>query len=274
MDNRNYLDKKAFQVIVQEYGKIVKGLYPTSADRWPILAGFNIINGGYKEYVIVIFKDSGISGMTSSSLVNFSDTNLGVLDINNLNIDTVRARLIKDYGLSSRDSVVILKKDYSNLENELQKLLQRHQVVMGVVGMKIFLSHKGIDKNKVRDFKNTLELIGFEPWLDEDAMNAGVELERGIKSGFTESCAAVFFVTPNFVDEDYLSSEVNYAIAEKRKKKEKFSIITLVVEEGGIKGTVPELLEPYVWKEPNTDLEAIREIIKSLPLQIGNIFYK
>ena len=52
------------------------------------------------------------------------------------------------------------------------------------------------------------------------------------------------------------------------------SIITLVFEENGIKGTVPELLEPYVWKEPNTELEAIREIIKSLPLQIGNIFYK
>ncbi|WP_287824867.1 toll/interleukin-1 receptor domain-containing protein [Clostridium sp.] len=83
--------------------------------------------------------------------------------------------------------------------------------------MKIFLSHKGIDKTRVRDFKNTLELIGFEPWLDEDAMNAGVELERGIRRGFTDSCAAIFFVTPNFVDEDYLSSEVNYAIAEKRK---------------------------------------------------------
>ena len=52
------------------------------------------------------------------------------------------------------------------------------------------------------------------------------------------------------------------------------SIITLVFEENGIKGTVPELLEPYVWKEPNTELEAIREIIKSLPLRIENIFYK
>jgi len=274
MDNRNNSNKTASQLIAQEYGKIVKGLYPTNADRWPILAGYNIINGEYKEYVIVIFKDTGINGMTASSVVNFSEANLGVLNINSLNIDTVRVKLIKDYGLVSRDSVVILRKDGSNLGSELQQLLQRHQVVMGVVGMKIFLSHRGLDKNKIRDFKNTLELIGFEPWLDEDAMNAGVELERGIKSGFTESCAAVFFVTPNFVDENYLSSEVNYAIAEKRKKKEKFSIITLVFEEGGIKGTVPDLLEPYVWKEPKTDLEAIREIIKSLPLQIGNIFYK
>jgi hypothetical protein len=51
-------------------------------------------------------------------------------------------------------------------------------------------------------------------------------------------------------------------------------IITLVFEKTGIKGTVPELLEPYVWKEPKTDLEALREVIKALPLQIGNINYK
>jgi len=132
MDNRNYSGKKAFQVIVQEYGKIVKGLYPTSADRWPILAGFNLTNGVYKEYGIIIFKDTGINGMALSSFVDLSDTNLGVLDIDNLNIDNVRARLIKEYGLLNRDSVVILKKDYSNLENELQKLLQGHKVVMGL----------------------------------------------------------------------------------------------------------------------------------------------
>ena len=28
---------------------------------------------------------------------------------------------------------------------------------------KVFLSHKGIDKNKVSDFKNTLQLLGYDP---------------------------------------------------------------------------------------------------------------
>ena len=264
----------AEQIINEEYIKIIKAKYPILTDRWPIIAGYNIISGQLNNYIITIFKDTGIKGVVSSSAANFSSATLGVSDINDTNIDTLRLKLVKDYGLMPRDSVVILKNDCSNLNQELQKLLQKHEVAMGVIGMKIFLSHKGIDKKRVRDFKNTLELIGFEPWLDEDAMNAGVELERGIKQGFTDSCAAVFFITPNFVDEDYLSSEVNYAISEKRKKKEKFSIITLVFEDNGVKGTVPELLESYVWKEPKTDLEAIREIIKSLPLQIGNIYYK
>ena len=38
---------------------------------------------------------------------------------------------------------------------------------------KIFLSHKGSDKATVTDFKETLEVLGYEPWLDEDAMPAG-----------------------------------------------------------------------------------------------------
>ena len=89
---------------------------------------------------------------------------------------------------------------------------------------KIFLSHKGIDKPKVREFKQILEQLGFAPWLDEDAMTAGVELERELLNGFKESCAAVFFVTRAFEDGNYLATEVNYAIAEKRQKKEHFVI--------------------------------------------------
>ena len=268
------MTKTASEIIKEAYSKVIQDKYPLLADRWPILSGYNIINGEFKDYIIVIFKDTGFKSSISTGVVDFNSIKLGVTEINDMNIESLKLKLTKDYGLTPRDSVVILKKDTSNLVPELIKLLQKHELVMGVVGMKIFLSHKGIDKERVRDFKNTLESIGFEPWLDEDAMNAGVELERGIRQGFTDSCAAVFFVTPNFVDEDYLSSEVNYAIAEKRKKKEKFSIITLVFEKNGIKGNVPELLEQYVWKEPKTDLEAIREIIRSLPLHIGNISYK
>ena len=74
--------------------------------------------------------------------------------------------------------------------------------------MRIFLSHKGADKPRVREYKKTLEALGFDPWLDEDAMTAGTNLERGLLEGFKTSCAAVFFITPNYVDENYLASEV------------------------------------------------------------------
>ena len=150
----------------------------------------------------------------------------------------------------------------------------QHETELGLCPMKIFLSHKGADKPMVREFKRTLEELGFDPWIDEDAMSAGVELERGILQGFKDSCAAVFFVTPSFQDQSYLASEVNYAIQEKRSKQDKFAIVTLVFSEGPTKGVVPELLKQYVWKEPESQIEALRELIRALPIKVGLTSWK
>lgn len=141
--------------------------------------------------------------------------------------------------------------------------------IMESVSMKIFLSHKGINKDIVRNYKGTLESLGFDPWLDEDAMPAGSNLDRAILQGFKDSCAVVFFITSEFKDERYLATEVDYAIAQKREKGSKFSIITLVLAGKGGMTNVPELLRSYVWKEPTSELEALREIIKALPIQLG-----
>ena len=72
---------------------------------------------------------------------------------------------------------------------------------------KVFLSHKGADKAVATDFKQTLALLGYEPWLDEDAMPAGTELARGLLHGMKDSCGVVFFITPSFEDESYLRTE-------------------------------------------------------------------
>lgn len=130
---------------------------------------------------------------------------------------------------------------------------------------RIFLSHKGADKTRVRNFSDTLKALGFDPWLDEDAMPAGTKLERGLQQGMKDSCASVFFLTSHYKDDGYLAAEIDYAIAEKRQKGEKFAIVALVFDEGAC---VPELLKPYVWKKPNNDLEALREILLGLPLKL------
>ncbi|MEE9911094.1 MAG: toll/interleukin-1 receptor domain-containing protein [Deltaproteobacteria bacterium] len=133
---------------------------------------------------------------------------------------------------------------------------------------RIFLSHKGVDKGKVTEFKNTLALLGYEPWLDEEAMPAGTPLERGLLQGMQDSCGVVFFITPSFKDEGYLETEIQYAIQEKRTKGDRFSIITLqFVDSEGKAGEIPELLKIYVWKQPKTSLEALREIVRALPIK-------
>ncbi|MYB54965.1 MAG: toll/interleukin-1 receptor domain-containing protein [Gemmatimonadetes bacterium] len=140
---------------------------------------------------------------------------------------------------------------------------------------KIFLSHKGVDKNFVIDFKKTLEEFGYDPWLDEDAMPAGTTLERGLLQGMQGSCGVVFFITPSFKDEGYLQTEIDYAIQEKRKKEDKFAIITLqFIGDDGKEASIPDLLETYVWKKPKTSLEALREIVRALPIAPGIIDWR
>jgi hypothetical protein len=133
---------------------------------------------------------------------------------------------------------------------------------------------KGVDKEKVIDFKKTLELLGYHPWLDEDAMPAGTSLERGLLQGMKDSCAVIFFITPSFKDEGYLQTEVNYAIAEKRQKGDKFAIISLQFDNDDQTGEIPELLKPYVWKKPKTLLDAVREIIRALPITPGSVDWR
>lgn len=263
------------EVIDKEYRKIVEQKYPEYSNVWPIISGYNLLNGPYGNYIICIFKHTGNNSMMATSVVEFNDVNTGVTSISSQNIDSVRDKVRSSFRLSSMDSVVILAVDGSNLGSELQKLLESHEFVMGVKKMKIFLSHKGADKPLVRLYKQTLELLGFEVWLDEDAMPAGTALHRGILQGFKDSCAAIFFITPNYKDEEFLETEVNYAITEKMNKGDKFSIITLVFsDDKGKTGEVPELLKTYVWKQPTNDLEALQEIIKALPVKLGDVRYR
>ncbi len=260
--------------IAKIYSDIIQNKHPSYLGGWPILSGFDVKVGGFNGWLIVIFIHTGNKVMKSSSGVGeISQAIIGASTIDAQNKNTIRTRIERHFSLKSSDAVVFVSKDGS-LENEMNIMTQKHEHAMGLTPMKVFLSHKGTDKPLVREFKQALELLGFDPWLDEDAMQAGAELERSLIKGFRDSCAAVFFVTPSYIDENYLASEVDYAIQEKRNKGDKFSIITLVLGEGDSKGTVPELLHRYVWKEPKSDLEAFREVIKALPVQTGDVYWK
>lgn len=102
-------------------------------------------------------------------------------------------------------------------------------------------------------------------------MPAGANLEREILQGFERSCAAVFFVTENFKDEKYLATEVDYAIAEKRKKGKKFAIITLRYSSAA---PVPGLLSPYIYKNIENDLEGFNELLRALPIELGPVRWR
>lgn len=260
--------------ILTFYEHLVRAKYANYVGAWPILSGYNVKIGGFQGWLIIILIHTGSRGVVNTTGIGaIPESIIGFPSIDTKNKELARKRLEKHFSLKHSDAVIFVNPT-GGLDNELQNMLQKHEFAMGMTPMKIFLSHKGADKPLVREFKNTLELLGFDPWLDEDSMHAGAELERSLLKGFNDSCAAVFFVTPNYIDENFLASEIDYAIQEKRKKGDKFSIITLVLGEGDSKGSVPDLLHRYVWKEPKNDSQALREILKALPVRVGDVYWK
>jgi hypothetical protein len=142
-------------------------------------------------------------------------------------------------------------------------------IVRMTIPADLFLSHKGADKELVRRFHKTLKQLGYLPWLDEDVLVAGVPLDRGLLKGIKGSCAAIFFITPEFLDEGFLAAEVDYAIQEQRARPDSFAIIPLVFRDAaGNTGVVPELLRRFVYKHPADELEALCEIVRAVPLTL------
>lgn len=131
--------------------------------------------------------------------------------------------------------------------------------------IRIFLSHKSVDKPLVQRYYEVLKACGFDPWLDDPEMPAGVNPDRGIYKGLAESCAAVFFITENYVDEKYLAAEIDNAVHQKHSKGEKFAIITLRYSNAA---PVPELLGRWKWINVSNDLEGLYELIRALPIEL------
>lgn len=261
--------------ITRAYEKIIRKKYPEYFSVWPIVSGYNYSIGYYSGYTIYIFKYTGNTWTKMFNPIELNVTNTGVSCINFSNIDSVREKIYYNFGLTSKDSIVIVKNDDSNIDSELLKLLERHEYVMGVKKMKIFLSHKTVNKPFVRKYKEILDTLGFDVWLDEDAMPAGTEVHRGILQGFKDSCAAVFFITPQYKDEGFLATEINYAMTQKNKKGDKFAIIPIVFKDDkGNIGEVPELLQEYVYKKVDDDLQGLQEIVRALPIKLGEPRYR
>lgn len=137
---------------------------------------------------------------------------------------------------------------------------------------RIFLSHKGLDKDIVRQYRDVLSAMDLRPWMDESDLPAGHAPVRSLTEGMAYSSAAVFFVTPQYEDHGYLRSEIDDALSQKVARGDAFSIIPLVIaDEHGNRGCVPEPLKGYIWKEPKSHMEGIRFIVEALPAHLKKV---
>lgn len=258
------------EVVLKAYREIVRQKHPTRVGTWPIISGSNVRIGNVPGGIALIYNHTG-STVTSVG-------GIGDLPVETGNSTMQRIEIEKLLHLGPRDGAVVLERGadgYQDATGQLAALLLRHEIALGLAPMRIFLSHKGVDKEMVRRFERILRELGFDPWLDEDAMPAGVNPDRAILQGFKDSCAAVFFVTPDFKDESWLANEIELARGEKREKDQRFAIITLRFSKDSQQGVVPELLKKhFIYKEPKHELEALVEIIRALPITVGAIHFR
>ncbi len=262
--------------IREHYEEFIKHNNPANIARWPIIAGLDAKVTTFDNRIIVLaihtgnkimFRGEGLDP-TNSSIV-------GATSLDSTTKETVRRNLERFYNLNPFDAVFIFDADNTLPESEFERAYQKHQTALGLSPMKIFLSHKTIDKPLVNDYKETLDLLGYDTWLDTDAMTAGANPTRAIMEGIENSCATVFFITPNFTDEKWLAEEIDQSIARKREQGERFSIITLVFKEPNKPAPgVPKLLRRYIYKEPTSPLNGLREIIRALPIMPGAVHWR
>ena len=179
----------------------------------------------------------------------------------------------KAFHLRPLDGVVVVQRadnGWTLPNGTFEAPLSRHEQCMGLAPMKIFLSHKGVDKEMVRRFEKLLRALGFDPWLDDDAMPAGSSRTALSSRALRIRARRYFFVTPQFEDKRWLATEIEYAHVEKREKGDRFSIITLCLSKDGQQGKVPDLLTNYIYKSPAHELEAMVEIIERCRSDWGN----
>ena len=267
-------DKRPYADVLNAYQAAVRAKHGEAVLKWPLLNGWKLVEGRFCGWTVALLQDDPFAMVARCTGIGEIDeriVGLAALDASNVRLG--RRALERHFSPGVRDALLLIPPD-GRIGAELDYMMDRHERAQGITPMKVFLSHKGADKPKVREFKKTLELLGFSPWLDEDSMRAGTELERGILKGFAESCAAVFFITSNFKDESFLATEVNYALAEKRRKGDRFAIVTIVFDAASSRANVPDLLRQYVWKEPVDDLVALREIVAALPVRVGDVNWR
>ena len=111
--------------------------------------------------------------------------------------------------------------------------------------LRIFLAHSSQDKPIVRDICNLLRADGFSPWLDEDELVPGHNLELEIGRAVGGSDVVAVFLSRNSVDRaGYVHKEVSLAIdlAERQPERSIF-IVPIRLDDC----EVPERLGHLVW---------------------------
>jgi hypothetical protein len=229
-----------------------------------------------KDTVVIRFHGGGFKRFRDR-LTGFED---GVLELNKIDwlrekdghwwVDLDKVRKEHDYVAEAGwlTGVECVKPAFVDDMYAVQFELRKEELTVNKQ-TRILLSHKGPDKPMVERYFRTLKILGFDPWYDKNDIKAGDTIHREIAEGFDKSCAVVFFVTPNFVDDRWLKMEIDHANEQIIRKADCFRIITLVMPKKGKPVTVPPILERTAHITVKSDLDGLAVILEALPIAVG-----
>lgn len=256
------------------YKNYVQSFYPNDVNFWPTIdrhPNILFLKDKKSSYVVIVLRSPIEPSITTIN------TEFVSFDIEKEHsISDVQKIIEKSFYIKKTDFIFAVEINNNPvhfnddlLEAYITYNFKKHSMIMNKLPKKIFLSHKSKNKDQVKKYHNTLKLLGFSPWLDENDIHSGEVLHRSLLEGINQSCAIVFFITDAFHDKEFIQREIDLAI-NRNIKDDNFKIITLVFNNA----KVPESLSNYVWKNINNDLDGICEILKALPLKIGDVFLK
>ncbi|NIM16484.1 MAG: tetratricopeptide repeat protein [Candidatus Aminicenantes bacterium] len=111
----------------------------------------------------------------------------------------------------------------------------------------IFISHSSKDDEFVKALGKSLEIQGFDTWIDSRELVGGDQLEPEIKKAIEKARAFIVVISLNTINSPWVLKEIKYALEIKKKKKRKkdYPVIPLMLE-----GIEPTALNLYFDKEP------------------------
>ena len=132
----------------------------------------------------------------------------------------------------------------------------------------IFVSHSSKDDVLVKALGKSLEIQGFEPWIDSRRLKGGDALEPKIKEAIKQARAFIVVLSLNAINSPWILKEVQYALKVKKNQGEDYPVIPLLpegVEPGALKWCFEE--EPVgikVQMGPGGISEAMPQILAAL----------
>ena len=96
-------------------------------------------------------------------------------------------------------------------DNILPLVMKKIHYTKFIPQFSFFLSHKSKDKPLMETFRNGLEFVGYQTWLDKDDMPMAARLQGALKVAIEKCDCFIVWLNEEFFKSDYCQAELLYA---------------------------------------------------------------